>query len=87
MFIKHWGDGISWINQYDGGPHEASYLKLDCSKLKNTFDWKPVWDLDEAIKRVVDWSKCWITNDDISKCMKNQINDFMDQWKAGIPLR
>ena len=87
MFIKHWGDGISWINQYDGGPHEASYLKLDCSKLKNTFDWKPVWNLDEAIKRVVDWSKCWITNDDISQCMKNQINDFMDQWKAGIPLR
>ena len=87
MFIKYWGNGISWINQYDGGPHEASYLKLDCSKLKNTFDWKPVWDLDEAIKRVVDWSKCWITNDDISKCMKNQINDFMEQWKAGIPLR
>lgn len=26
-----------WVNKHDGGPHEANFLKLDCSKLKNTF--------------------------------------------------
>lgn len=81
-----WGDGLRWIDQSDGGPHEASYLKLDCSKLKNTFDWKPIWNLDEAIKRVVEWSKCWIQNGDIGKCIKEQIDDFMYQWKSHFQL-
>lgn len=86
LFINHWGDGLRWIDQSDGGPHEASYLKLDCSKLKNTFDWKPIWNLDEAIKRVVEWSKCWIQNGDIGKCIKEQIDDFMYQWKSHFQL-
>lgn len=34
LFVRKWGDGIKWVNQYDGGPHEANFLKLDCSKLK-----------------------------------------------------
>ena len=37
LFCKHWGKGLKWINKYDGGPHEANFLKLDCSKLKSTF--------------------------------------------------
>ena len=37
LFVSKWGDGIKWINQYDGGPHEANFLKLDCSKLKKVF--------------------------------------------------
>ena len=37
LFVKKWGEGINWINKYDGGPHEANFLKLDCSKLKTTF--------------------------------------------------
>lgn len=34
LFVKHWGEGMKWIDKYDGGPHEANFLKLDCSKLK-----------------------------------------------------
>jgi len=41
LFVKHWGKGMKWVNQYDSGPHEANFLKLDCSKLKTTFGWKP----------------------------------------------
>ena len=36
-FCAKWGEGIKWIDRYDGGPHEANFLKLDCSKLKTTF--------------------------------------------------
>ena len=77
LFLKHWGSNTQWVNQYDGGPHEANYLKLDCSKLKTTFGWKPVWDLNEAVKRVVEWSKCWSQGEDVYKCMMNQVNDFI----------
>ena len=48
LFVRKWGDGIKWVNQYDGGPHEANFLKLDCSKLKATFNWTPRWNLDTA---------------------------------------
>lgn len=77
LFIKYWGDGLQWINQYDGGPHEANFLKLDCSKLKKTFGWKPRWNLEKAIEKTVAWSKCWLTQDDIRSCMDEQINEFL----------
>lgn len=77
MFVNQWGQGIKWINKYDGGPHEASFLKLDCSKLKNTFNWSPCWKLDIAIEKVVEWSKSWIAGEDIRKCMDKQIEEFL----------
>lgn len=78
LFVKHWGDDIRWINQYDGGPHEANFLKLDCIKLKSTFGWKPHWNLDMAMQKVIEWSKCWINNNDVHSCMDNQIREFLE---------
>ena len=78
LFVKHWGDNMRWINRYDGGPHEANFLKLDCSKLKTTFGWKPHWDLDKAIERVVEWSKCWVAGGDIRACMDQEIKEFLE---------
>lgn len=81
LFVKHWGEGMKWIDKYDGGPHEANFLKLDCSKLKKTFGWQPHWDLNIAIEKVVEWSKCWLTNGDIEKCMNKQIEEFIKVGK------
>lgn len=78
LFVSKWGEGVSWIDQYDGGPHEANFLKLDCSKLKATFGWQPRWDLETAIEKVVEWSKCWQVGGDINKCMDKQINEFLE---------
>lgn len=77
LFVQKWGENIKWINQYDGGPHEANFLKLDCSKLKATFGWKPRWNLDTAIIKVVEWSKCWLSGDNVRECMDKQINEFL----------
>ena len=79
LFVKHWGEGMKWIDRWDGGPHEANFLKLDCSKLKATFGWKPRWDLNEAIAKVVAWSKCWLSGGDIRRCMDDQIREFMSE--------
>ena len=73
LFVKHWGEGLKWVNEYDGGPHEAKFLKLDCSKLKSTFDWKPRWNLEQAIEKVVEWSKAWIKENDVRTVMNKQI--------------
>ena len=77
LFVNKWGEGMKWVNRYDGGPHEANFLKLDCSKLKATFDWKPRWNLDTAIEMVVEWSKCWMNGEDVRTCMDRQIDVFM----------
>ena len=78
LFVKHWGENMKWINRYDGGPHEANFLKLDCSKLKATFGWKPHWNLDTAIAMVTQWSKCWLSGGDVRACMDQQIQEFLN---------
>lgn len=77
-FVKYWGEDLKWINRYDGGPHEANFLKLDCSKLKATFGWQPRWNLDKAIFMVVEWTKCWKAGGDVRACMDEQIKEFLE---------
>lgn len=78
MFCKYWGEGLTWINQYDGGPHEANFLKLDCSKVKAKFGWKPVWSVEEAVCKVVEWTKEYAASATISEVMDRQIQEFID---------
>lgn len=78
LFCENWGDGLSWINKFDGGPHEANFLKLDCSKLKTTFGWKPKWDIDTAIEKTIEWTKVYQLNGNIEKIMDDQINDYLN---------
>jgi len=77
FFVKYWGENLKWVNKYDGGPHEANYLKLDCSKLKLTFGWHPHWNLEKAVEKVVEWSKAWIEGKDIRSVMDKQIQEFL----------
>ena len=74
LFVQKWGNGLKWINQYDGGPHEANFLRLDCAKLKTTFDWTPRWNLDQAIEKTVEWTKAWQRDPEA-----NKIRDIMDK--------
>ena len=79
LFVSKWGDGMKWINKHDGGPHEANFLKLDCSKLKTTFGWYPHWNLNEAMDKIVEWSKAWIAGEDIRPIMDRQIEEFLSR--------
>ena len=77
LFVKHWGEGIRWISQYDGGPHEAGILKLDNSRLKAVFGWQPRWNIETAVEKVVEWSKAWHAGQDVRKVMDSQIEEFL----------
>lgn len=76
LFCHKWGEGLKWINQYDGGPHEANFLKLDCSKIKRVFGWRPRWRVEEAIEKTVEWSKVYLGGGDVCECMDKQIKEF-----------
>ena len=78
LFVKYWGEGLKWVNKYDGGPHEANFLKLDCSKLKSTFNWHPRWNLEQAVEKVVEWSKVWLDGNNVRTVMDKQIVEFLE---------
>ena len=79
LFCSTWGEGASWEDRWEHGPHEASFLKLDCAKLKSVFGWTPRWNLAEAIRRTVEWTRCWQQGQDVSLCMDQQIAAFLGQ--------
>ncbi len=78
LFVQYWGEDIRWTTQYDGGPHEANFLKLDCSRLKRVFGWKSAWNLEKAVEKTVEWNKCWINGQDVRTCMDKQIEEFLE---------
>ncbi len=82
LFCKKWNktmdENISWENKYDGGPHEANFLKLDCSKLKTVFGWKPRWNVDMAVEKIIEWTKAYLDGGDVSACMDSQIESFFE---------
>lgn len=77
-FCNAWGNNLKWINKHDGGPHEASFLKLDNNKIKETFEWNPRWHIDECIKKIVDFTKVYLNDlNSIPFEMDKEIEDFM----------
>lgn len=78
LFVKHWGENLDWHTPSQAsGPHEANFLKLDCSKIKSVFGWSPRWNLDTAICKVVEWSRCWQMHGDLHACMEKQIEEYI----------
>ena len=67
----------SWVNKHDGGPHEANFLKLDCSKLKTTFGWSPVWNVETTMEKIVEWSVAYLIGGDVGEVMDKQIGEFL----------
>ena len=74
---KHTGKDLVWDSVQKGGPHEANYLKLDCSKLKHTFGWKSCWDVEMAVDRTVEWYACYHQKENLVECTRKQIEDFL----------
>lgn len=76
LFCEKFGEGMKWENKSVGGPHEASFLKLDCSKLKSVFSWKPRWHIDECMEMTCRFSKIWLENGNIPAEMDKEIKEF-----------
>lgn len=79
LFCRHWGENASWENYAEAdAPHEADFLKLDCSKLKNTFGWKPRWHIEECMAMVCRFGKVWLSGGDIPTEMDKEIREFLE---------
>lgn len=76
LFCNKWGEGLRWCCHSDAGPHEANFLKLDCAKIKTSFDWKPKWNVEYAVEKVIEWEKCYRNGGNVEECMRRQIGEY-----------
>lgn len=71
-----WGEGASWVLDDGNHPHEAHYLKLDCSKAKVRLEWQPRWCLNEALEKIIAWHKAEVQGEDMNAKTLAQIAEF-----------
>lgn len=76
--VKIWGDDAAWLLDGNEHPHEAHYLKLDCSKARMRLGWQPRWNLVETLERIVRWHKAWIAGEDMLELTRNEISEYMN---------
>ena len=88
QMAKQWGGNASWTTDKANHPHEANYLKLDCSKANTKLNWYPRWDLFNTLIKIIDWHKAEINNEDMRKYSVSQIEKYIDyknDWKDKLP--
>lgn len=73
---EQWGEGATWRLDDRPQPHEATYLKLDCSKAKTRLEWHPRWDLETALQRIVEWYQAFACGEDMRAVTLEQINEY-----------
>lgn len=83
IFCKTWGDGAKWENvSENGAPHEANFLKLDCSKISAVLGWRPRLHINEAVQMTVEWSKTYINGGNVNNITEKQIMEYMESTNA-----
>ncbi len=76
IFCKSWGD-LNWIDKHGiDSNHEASLLRLDCSKIRNTIGWHPKMNIEQAINLTVDWTKAYYNKKDIREISEAHIRTY-----------
>ena len=52
---EHWPGADFQILDQAHKPHEAHYLRLDCSKAAQELAWRPHWSVQEAVAQSLNW--------------------------------
>lgn len=73
-----WGHGMEYEIIGDANLHEATNLKLDCSKAKALLGWYPRWDLDTALESIITFTKAFTEGSDIYQLCISQIQQFLN---------
>jgi CDP-glucose 4,6-dehydratase len=71
-----WGNGARYEVDAGDHPHEAHYLKLDCSKARMRLGWHPRWNLDQALTEILEWVHVYSSGGDMRRCCQKQIASY-----------
>ena len=78
-FSELWGKGFTYWIDKNPQPHEAAYLKLDCSKAKAELGWYPKWSIEKALEATVEWYKCWFDKGNVHRLIEQQIHEYFNE--------
>jgi CDP-glucose 4,6-dehydratase len=71
----------SWELDQNSSPYEADFLKLDITKAETKLDWKPLWELDYALEKIVNWHKAWLNKEDMQTVCLAEIEEYIRSIK------
>lgn len=81
MFCAKWnkltGADVKWVNKSDGGPHEAGFLKLDCTKIKSLLGWNPKWNIEDAMDKLTEWYAVYASGENVNNITEKQIREYL----------
>jgi len=80
--VALWGDGSSWQLDQEVHPHEAGYLKLDCSKANQILKWLPQWNLEQALRSIVEWHQLEGNGESAKQLCLQQIERYMEEMNS-----
>ena len=80
---KDWGGDSTWTLQTGSQPHEAAFLKLDISKVRQRINWSPRWSLEKALSQIVNWHRAWLSCQDIRAFSLDQIYQYNNHFLNG----
>lgn len=72
------GGELLWECTDAGGPHEANFLRLDCSRIRSRLGWTPKWDYRVMLEKTVEWTDAYLRGEDMSEIMRRQIREYFE---------
>ena len=78
LFCNKWGNNLEWIDASNNKePYESKCLMLDCSKIKEKFNWESRWNIEDTIESIVEFEK--YDSNKLEECMEIQIKRFFEK--------
>ena len=73
---KAWTSQGTWQIDQQVQPHEAHYLKLDCSKAKNLLNWSPLINIEQSLEWIILWYNKFYQQKDAREITLEQIKNY-----------
>jgi CDP-glucose 4,6-dehydratase len=80
-----WGGGASWIDEDDGGPHEAGLLMVDSARSRSELGWRPTLRVPEAIEFTVAWEQRVRGGDQPLAVTRDQVDRYLARNQEEAP--
>ncbi len=71
-----WGEAARWEIDNGKHPHEANFLRLDITKAMTTLGWHPALRLEEALQKIIEWSRARMSGADMRQVTLAQIQAY-----------
>jgi len=78
QMTEKWGNGAEWKLDELGNPHEAGFLKLDCSKAAMLLNWSPKWNLELTLNKIINWHQDWLAGNDMQQACLHEIIRYQE---------